>query len=345
MTNGILNFSTIEMVIYTLITTHITIISVTVYLHRCQAHRALKLSPMISHFFRAWLWLYTGMRTAQWVAIHRKHHAKCETEEDPHSPRHYGIETLLLCGTELYKKESCNKATIERYSAGTPKDWIENNLYSKYSWLGILITMSLNILLFGFIGLTVWAVQMAWIPFLACGVINGLGHYIGKKPYTVNDDSTNILPLGLLIGGEELHNNHHAYPSSAKLAHRSFEFDIGWLYIRLFHFLGLASQIRVKPESKISEYRQEHILRNILADQVAVVTMYDRKVMQKTKDSSELNTATKFREELVATLNDKENRVSRFEELEKQAKECGNLLVGKFWESLEYFISTPKIIS
>ena len=238
-------------VVYALIVTHITIAAVTIYLHRHQAHRALELHPLPSHFFRFWLWLTTGMTTKAWTAIHRKHHAKCETVEDPHSPQIYGIRKLLLEGAELYRKESVNKDTLERYGHGTPDDWIERNLYNGHSVAGIASMLIINLALFGFIGATIWAVQMMWIPVLAAGVINGIGHFWGYRTFQPNDASRNIVPWGILIGGEELHNNHHAYATSARLSNRWYEFDIGWMYIRILQMLRLADVKKVAPRLKL----------------------------------------------------------------------------------------------
>jgi stearoyl-CoA desaturase (delta-9 desaturase) len=241
------------LIIYTLVVTHITIAAVTIFLHRLQAHRALDLHPIVSHFFRFWLWLTTGMVTKEWTAIHRKHHAKCETVEDPHSPQIYGIRKVLLEGAELYRKESRNQETLERYGRGTPDDWIERNVYTRRSTLGIYSMMAINLVLVGPIGLTIWAVQMMWIPVFAAGVINGLGHYWGYRTFQPEDASTNIVPWGILIGGEELHNNHHAYASSARLSNRWYEFDIGWLYIRLMESVGLAQVKKVAPQLKLDK--------------------------------------------------------------------------------------------
>ncbi len=249
---GLADFSWWQIVVYTLVTTHITIAGVTIYLHRCQAHRALDLHPIASHFFRGWLWLTTGMVTREWAAIHRKHHAKCETEEDPHSPQTRGIGKVMLEGTELYRTEAANRETVEKYGHGCPDDWIERNLYTRYSTVGVYLTLAIDLLLFGAIGLTVFAVQMLWIPVLAAGVINGLGHWWGYRNWDSPDASTNIFPWGILIGGEELHNNHHAYASSAKLSSKWYEFDIGWLYIRTLSLLGLATVRRVAPTPKFA---------------------------------------------------------------------------------------------
>jgi stearoyl-CoA desaturase (Delta-9 desaturase) len=247
MLTGVLDLPWWGYVVYTLVTTHITIAAVTIYLHRHSAHRALDLHPLVSHFFRFWLWLTTGMVTKAWTAIHRKHHAKCETVDDPHSPQIFGIRKVLLEGAELYRVESANTATLERYGHGTPDDWIERNLYTRYNIYGIVVLFVLDFVLFGFIGLTVWAVQMMWIPLLAAGVINGIGHFWGYRNFQPGDASRNIVPWGILIGGEELHNNHHAYASSARLSNRWYEFDIGWLYIRILQMLGLADVKKVAP--------------------------------------------------------------------------------------------------
>jgi stearoyl-CoA desaturase (delta-9 desaturase) len=234
-------------VLVTLGLTHVTIASVTIFLHRHQAHRALALHPVASHFFRFWLWLTTGMVTKEWVAIHRKHHATTDTGEDPHSPQIYGIRKVLFEGTELYRVESSNDATIERYGRGTPDDWIERNLYEKHSVLGVGTMLVINLVLFGPIGLTVWAVQMMWIPIFAAGVINGIGHYWGYRNFAPSDASRNILPWGFLIGGEELHNNHHAYITSARFSSRWWEFDVGWIYIRTLEMFHLAKVRKVAP--------------------------------------------------------------------------------------------------
>lgn len=219
--------------------THITIICVTLYLHRAQAHRGLTFHPVLEHFFRFWLWLTTGMVTKEWVAIHRKHHRFCEQIEDPHSPHHYGILKVLFGGAFLYAGASKDKDMVTTYGVGTPNDWIEKNLYTKYSWLGITLLLFVNLLWFSYWGILIWAIQMIWIPFWAAGVINGLGHWIGYRNGETKDRSRNLLPWGILIGGECLHNNHHLEPASPKLSRRWFEFDIGWLYIKIFEFLHL----------------------------------------------------------------------------------------------------------
>ncbi|MEO8418982.1 MAG: fatty acid desaturase [Methylophilaceae bacterium] len=228
--------------------THATIAAVTIYLHRCQAHRALDLHPVVSHFFRFWLWMTTGMETKHWTAIHRKHHARCETAEDPHSPQILGITKVLREGAELYRAEAKNQETLDKFGSGTPEDWVERNIYSKYSSHGIRMMLIINVILFGPLGLTIWAVQMAWIPVTAAGIINGIGHYWGYRNFAADDASTNIVPWGIIIGGEELHNNHHSYASSAKLSSKWYEFDIGWMYIRLMEICGLAHVKKIAPQ-------------------------------------------------------------------------------------------------
>lgn len=230
---------------YFIFVTQMTIFAVTLYLHRSQTHRAVDFHPALAHVFRLWAWLSTAMVTKEWVAIHRKHHARCETEEDPHSPLHKGIRKVVLDGVDLYRKECRNKETMAKYGIGTPDDWIERNIYSRWPSLGPTVLLFINIALFGFVGLAIWALQMVWIPFWAAGVVNGLGHWWGYRNFESPDMSTNLSPWGLIIGGEELHNNHHAFPSSAKFALRKFEFDIGWAMIKLFEKLGLAKVLRV----------------------------------------------------------------------------------------------------
>lgn len=248
---GLLQYSWWQVVIVTLVLTHITILGVTLFLHRSQTHRGLDLHPAVMHFFRFWLWLTTGMVTKEWVAIHRKHHAKCEREGDPHSPVIYGINKVFFRGAELYREESTNLETIKRFGHGTPDDWIEKNLYTGRSTLGILIMLVIDLALFGVLGLTVWAVQMAWIPFWAAGVVNGIGHWWGYRNYASPDTSTNVVPWGIIIGGEELHNNHHAYGTSCKFSSKWWEFDIGWGYIQILRVLGLAKVLRVAPKLKL----------------------------------------------------------------------------------------------
>ena len=264
-------------VVVSLTLTHITIASVTIFLHRHQAHRALNLHAIPSHFFRFWLWLTTAIVTKEWVAIHRKHHAKCETEEDPHSPVILGIKKVLLEGAALYRKEAQNQETLEKYGHGTPNDWLENNLYSKRSELGITLMLVINVLLFGPLGLTIWAVQMAWIPINAAGIVNGIGHYWGYRNFQTADASTNIVPWGIFIGGEELHNNHHAYASSAKLSNKWYELDIGWLYIRLLEMFGLAQVKRRAPRVRLNQAKTScdmETLHAVIANRYEVTAKY-----------------------------------------------------------------------
>ncbi|MBI3562188.1 MAG: fatty acid desaturase [Gammaproteobacteria bacterium] len=283
LTQGLLNLTTFQIILATLFLTHVTIAAVTIYLHRHQSHRSLTLHPLISHFFRFWLWLTTGMVTKQWVAIHRKHHAKCETAEDPHSPQFYGLKTLLLQGSELYRREAANQETLDKFGKGTPDDWIERYLYTPYPFVGLISMLLLDILLFGVIGITVFAVQMVWIPIWAAGVINGVGHYWGYRSFEPRDASRNISPWGLFIGGEELHNNHHAYPASAKLSSKWWEFDIGWFYIRMLGLLRLARVINIAP--KIRHELNKHLIdidtvRAIVRNRFHVVKLYGRHVIK-----------------------------------------------------------------
>ncbi len=279
MANGLIATTWWQVVLITLAFTHVTIAAVTIYLHRSQAHRSLDLHAIPSHFFRFWLWLTTGMVTKEWVAIHRKHHAKCETEEDPHSPVAKGIKTVLLTGSELYRAESKNGETLVKYGHNTPGDWIERNLYTRYSWQGVGVMLVLNVSLFGAIGVTIWAIQMLWIPVTAAGIINGLGHWWGYRNFEAADASTNISPWGLLIGGEELHNNHHTYPTSAKMSVKKYEFDIGWVYIRGLEMLGLAKVRKTAPMLKLGEVRavaDDKTLEAVIANRYEVMAKYAR---------------------------------------------------------------------
>ncbi|WP_144966091.1 delta-9 fatty acid desaturase DesA [Pseudomonas sp. DE0010] len=245
--NGLLDLSAWQLVGITLLMTHVTIVSVTVYLHRYSAHRALELNTGLKHFFRFWLWLTTAQNTREWTAVHRKHHAKCETPDDPHSPVYKGLSTVLRKGAELYREEARNPETLRIYGKNCPDDWVERNLYSRYKLGGIVLMALIDLLLFGTAGITIWAVQMMWIPFWAAGVVNGLGHAVGYRNFECRDAATNLVPWGIVIGGEELHNNHHTYPNSAKLSVRRWEFDMGWAWIRLFCLLRLAKVQRVAP--------------------------------------------------------------------------------------------------
>jgi len=278
--NGLANWSWWEIVIYTLVMTHITIAGVTIFLHRCMAHRSLDLHPIAQHFFRFWLWVTTGMVTREWTAIHRKHHAKCETEEDPHSPQTRGIRKVLLEGAELYRAEAKNKETVAKFGHGCPNDWIERNVYSRFSWQGVGLMLIIDVALFGVIGLSVWAVQMLWIPIHAAGIINGLGHWWGYRNYDCEDASTNVSPWGLIIGGEELHNNHHTYPTSAKFSIKWYEFDVGWWYIRAMQAVGLAKVKKTPPKARLVAARpvDENTLEAIIANRYDVMARYAKAV-------------------------------------------------------------------
>lgn len=279
---GILQLPWWGYIAVTLVLTQITILGVTIYLHRCQAHRALELHPIVSHFFRFWLWMTTGMVTKEWAAIHRKHHAKVETDEDPHSPVAKGIRKVFFEGAELYRKEARNKETLERYGVGTPDDWMERNVYTRHSAMGVTLMFIINILLFGTMGLTIWAIQMAWIPFFAAGVINGIGHYAGYRNFECQDASRNIFPIGFFIGGEELHNNHHTYATSAKFSVKWWEMDIGWLVIRFLQALGLAKPKRTPPKAKLAHDKTVidiETVKGILTHRFQVLSHYSRDVI------------------------------------------------------------------
>ncbi len=285
--NGVTRASAWQVFGFTMLVTHITIASVTIFLHRHQAHRALDLHAIPSHFFRFWLWLTTGQVTKEWASIHRKHHAKCDTEEDPHSPVTRGIKTVFWQGAELYRAESLNLETMEKYGHGTPDDWIERNLYTRFSWQGIVLMLLINVTLFGVIGITVWAVQMMWIPVTAAGIINGIGHYWGYRNYDCADASTNIFPLGLLIGGEELHNNHHTFATSAKLSSKWYEFDIGWGYIRAMEMVGLAKVKKRAPAPKFAKGKVEadfDTLQSVITNRYDVMAKYAKSLKQAWKE-------------------------------------------------------------
>jgi len=270
-----------QVLIVALVFTHITIASVTIYLHRHSAHRSLDLHPIASHFFRFWLWMTTGMVTKEWSAIHRKHHAKCEHEGDPHSPHIFGIKKVFYEGAELYRAEAKNAETMERYGHNTPNDWIEKHVYTGRSRLGVSLMLIINVSLFGVLGLSVWALQMAWIPITAAGIINGIGHWWGYRNFEAADGSTNVSPWGILIGGEELHNNHHTYPTSAKMSVKPYEFDIGWMYITMLKSVGLASVKKVPPKMAYGAVRpvaDEKTLEAIIANRYEVMAGYAREM-------------------------------------------------------------------
>jgi stearoyl-CoA desaturase (delta-9 desaturase) len=270
-----------QAIIAALVMTHITIASVTIYLHRHSAHRSLDLHPVASHFFRFWLWMTTGMVTKEWTAIHRKHHAKCEHEGDPHSPVVFGIKKVFFEGSELYRAEAKNQETLARYGHNTPDDWIERHLYTGRSRLGVSLMLIIDVALFGALGLTVWAIQMAWIPVTAAGIINGIGHWWGYRNFEAADASTNVSPWGIIIGGEELHNNHHTYPTSAKLSVKPYEFDIGWMYITILKTFGLASVKKLPPKmafGAVKPVADEKTLEAIIANRYEVMAGYAREL-------------------------------------------------------------------
>jgi stearoyl-CoA desaturase (Delta-9 desaturase) len=281
---GVADWSWWQVLIYTLVVTHITIAGVTIYLHRSQAHRSLDLGAVPSHFFRFWLWLTTGMVTKEWVAIHRKHHAKCETADDPHSPVAHGINKVLWDGVDLYRKESKNEETLSKYSHGVPNDWVERHIYTRHSTKGIVLMLVTNLLLLGPIGLAVWAIQMGWIPFWAAGVINGLGHHWGYRNFEAPDASTNVSPWGVIIGGEELHNNHHTYPTSAKFSVKPYEFDIAWGYIRILQALGMAKVRKTAPKlsslASAKPVADNQTLEALIANRYEVMATYAKGVRQ-----------------------------------------------------------------
>ena len=292
---GLLALDTWQHVLIVLALTHCTIVSVTVYLHRYSAHRSLELHPALKHFFRFWLWLTTGMVTQEWTAIHRKHHAMCETSNDPHSPKVFGLKKVLLEGAELYG-EGKHGDTLERYGKGCPDDWVERNFYRHAVW-GVTLMAIINLALFGVNGVWMWAIQMLWIPVLAAGVINGVGHYYGYRNYECTDAATNIVPWGILIGGEELHNNHHTYPNSAKLSQKPWEFDLGYAWIRLFEMLGLASVRSTGPVVERDPNKQAIDLDTafaLLNDRFRVMERFAREVVSPmiAEERGRANTAT-----------------------------------------------------
>ena len=320
--------------IVALVLTHITIVAVTVFLHRHQAHRALDLHPAVSHCFRLWLWLTTGMVTREWAAIHRKHHAKVETPEDPHSPQVLGINRVLWGGVILYVKETRNRDTIERYGHGTPVDWLERQVYSRYLKLGLTLMGLADVILFGIVpGALIYLTQIAWIPFWAAGVINGIGHYWGYRNWPTEDASTNIVPWGILIGGEELHNNHHAFTTSAKLSSKWYEFDIGWMYIRILEALGLAKVKRVAP---VPRFAAPRLIPNLQTLQAVITHRYDvlakyakslKRIGAEDQDAQARQTMYSMRRELMALWErsplSKEQLVRRLQDWCQRAEASG----------------------
>ncbi|HEX5693067.1 MAG TPA: fatty acid desaturase [Arenimonas sp.] len=280
---GLVQAGWVGLLVYLLVATQLTIFSVTLYLHRSQAHRGVDFHPVIAHFFRFWTWITTSMITREWAAIHRKHHAKCETEEDPHSPMHKGIKQVFWHGVELYREARTDREAIEKYGKGCPDDWIERKLYTPHATLGPTLLLFVSFALFGLPGIAVWAIQMAWIPFWAAGVVNGLGHWWGYRNFETTDTATNLTPWGVWIGGEELHNNHHAFPSSAKFALRKWEFDIGWAAIKVFEAVGLAKVLRVAPSLDVRPniaMPDGETMKALLAHRFQAMTDYQRNVLK-----------------------------------------------------------------
>ncbi|MDH3841561.1 MAG: fatty acid desaturase [Chromatiales bacterium] len=278
---GLIDLSFWGYVIISLVMLQVTVTGVTLYFHRDQAHRGVDLHPVLRHFFRFWLWMGTGMTTREWVAVHRKHHAKCETAEDPHSPVVFGLKKVLLEGAELYKEHAADPETLEKYSRGCPDDWLENQLYYRHSYLGILIFVVAMLLMFGVAGVIMVAVQMSSMPLLAAGVINGIGHHSGYRNFETEDAATNIVPWGVFLGGEELHNNHHAFPSSAKFSMRSWEFDIGWMWLTIFSSIGLARVKKVAPKLKFEDEREQidlETVRAVIVNRMHILREYTRNV-------------------------------------------------------------------
>ncbi len=279
---GLLDWPAWKIILATFIVVQVTLSGVSLFLHREQTHRGIKMHPVLQHFYRFWTWFTTGMLTKEWVAIHRKHHAYCETETDPHSPQVHGIKKVLFHGVTLYTQERQNKETMEKYGKGTPDDWIERNIYTRFHYLGIVLLAFVDIALFGVIGLLVYAIQMLWIPFFAAGVINGIGHYFGYRNYRTDDSSRNITRFGFFIFGEELHNNHHAFPSSCKFSHKKGEHDIGWYIIKLLNKLGLCEIKKVVPELAVQDEEVEfsdETVKAILTHKFNVLQIYIKDVI------------------------------------------------------------------
>ncbi|HAF87449.1 MAG TPA: acyl-CoA desaturase, partial [Legionellales bacterium] len=303
---GLLNLSFWGYVLALVILCQITIAGVTLYLHRAQTHRALDLHPIVSHFFRFWLWLTTGMVTAEWVAIHRKHHATTDKTGDPHSPKVLGIKKVFWQGAELYKAAAKDKAMVQKYAHGTPNDWLERHLYTPHSALGIVLMLIIDLVLFGVPGLTIWALQMIWIPFHAAGVINGLGHHWGYRNYECLDAATNLIPWGFWIGGEELHNNHHTFASSAKFSVKWWEFDIGWFYIRCLAFLGLAKVKKLPPKLVMDKNKLNidlDTVKAVVANRFQVTAFYYKQVIRPTLKLERQNRQDKADAKLLQRAN------------------------------------------
>ncbi len=303
---GFWDVSVWGLVLWTAVSCHITLLSVTVFLHRSQAHRSVDLHPVLQHFFRFWLWMTTGMITKEWVSVHRKHHARCEGPEDPHSPQVYGIRKVLLEGAELYREATADKQITEQFGRGTPDDWLERNLYSRYNVLGVTILAIVEFALFGLAGIAVFAIQMLCIPVLAAGVINGLAHFWGYRNFETDDAATNITPIAAIICGEELHNNHHAYPSSARFSLRRWEFDLGWVYIRVFSALKLAKVRRVAPRPRFDASKTVmdiDTVKAIISSRLHVMESYARKVVRPVH-AKELKVSSEHRQTLREAARD-----------------------------------------
>lgn len=326
---------------WTLIATQLTILSVTLYLHRSQAHRAVEFPKALNHLFRGWLWFTTGISTSEWVAVHRKHHAKCETDADPHSPHTKGIMNVFFGGFWLYRKEAKSPETLAKYAKGTPNDWLELHLYRPHTMLGIGLCLALNVGLFGLWGFASWAVQMIWIPLWAAGVINGLGHWWGYRNYESPDKSTNLIPWGFWIGGEELHNNHHGHAASAKFAHRPWEFDIGWVAICILRFFKLANVRHVAPSLYWARHKQEcdlHTLEAVMAHRYAVLRRYSRKVIARTKTSAEAAHVEHMRQRLEAiwksSMKTTDELVAELQAWCREARDSGIHMLDEFAKHL-----------
>jgi stearoyl-CoA desaturase (delta-9 desaturase) len=335
-------------ILVALVLTHITIASVTIYLHRHQTHRALDLDPAISHFFRFWLWLTTGLITKEWVAIHRKHHAKVETEEDPHSPQILGINKVLWEGAELYQEEAKNNETLSVFGRGTPDDCLERNIYTHNNF-GISFMLIINFLLFGFWGITIWAIQMAWIPFLAAGVINGVGHWAGYRNFESQDTSTNIIPWGILIGGEELHNNHHAFVSSARFSSKWWEFDLGWSYIRCLQKIGLARVKKIAPRLVIDQNKMEIDLDTvsaIITNRLHIMSRYTKNVVTRVykdeKAAANKNMKLRLQKLWTEKAATQENLMITLQEWCRQAEATGIEALQDFALSLRSYTLQPS---
>lgn len=298
---GLLNFSTWQIVLYTFIVVQVTLSGVSLYLHREQTHRGIQMNPVIQHFYRFWLWFTTGMLTKEWVAIHRKHHAHCETDQDPHSPQIHGIKKVLFHGVTLYTAERENQETMDKYGKGTPDDWLERNVYTRFHYVGIVLLALLNIALFGVIGLLIYAIQMIWIPFFAAGVINGIGHFVGYRNYRTDDSSRNITRFAFFVFGEELHNNHHAFPSSSKFAHKKGEHDIGWYVICLMNKMGLCKIKKVVPDLYVDDEQIDFdgdTVKAILTHKFNVLQVYIKDVISTNLTEEYQNTSKSFKKRI-----------------------------------------------